>query len=246
LFLTAKLNYDILRRRIAFITWRLDLAGSGSYARGDHPRPVSDPDKAAYDAMAAKQKAHNARQEEAWYRQHPGLAESLVPVWGSGREAVADALEGDVVGATANGLLALTDLTGEGYVLKTLGKGGLKIGGSMAWKQVRKHMGDKGLLEAGQHGHHWLIPQREWGKGVPEIVKNQPWNIKGMKSPEIHARMRGATKGGKPRLNPIERYVEGTPSWWKVQNGVWAGHAAQGVEEGLNPAARDDRPPGRR
>ena len=38
---------------------------------------------------------------------HPGLAESLIPVWVSGREAVADFHEG---GAGINGALAASDL----------------------------------------------------------------------------------------------------------------------------------------
>ena len=80
------------------------LAGSGSYARGDEPRSVPDRDGPAYRAMIAKQRAHNAKQEEEeWYRRHPDLAESLVPVWGSAREAVADVYEGDVAGAVLNG-----------------------------------------------------------------------------------------------------------------------------------------------
>ena len=161
-------------------------------------------------------------------------------MWGSGREAVADAFEGDVAGAVANGVLAVTDLTGEGYVLKTVGKGGLKIAGSNGWKATRKWMGDNGLLEAGQHGHHWLIPRNGWGKGVPDIVKNQPWNIKAMPTEEVHARMRGA-RNGKPKFNAVERYVYGTPAWWKVQNGVTAVHGANAVQEGVNPRARNDR-----
>lgn len=101
----------------------------------------------------------------------------------------------------------------------------------------------KGLLEERQHGHHWLIPRNGWGKNVPDVIKNQPWNIKAMPSEEVHARMRGA-RNGKPQFNAIERYVQGTPTWWKVQNGVWAGHAVGGIEEGLNPAAPNDQPGG--
>lgn len=217
------------------------MAGSGSYARGDQPRSVRDDLKAAEDAAARKQRDYNARQEEAWYRKHPGTAESLIPVWGSGREAVADAFEGDVVGAVANGALAVADLTGEGYVLKTLGKGGLKIAGSNGWKATRKWMGDKELLEAGQHGHHWLAHRNSgWGKAVPDIIKNQPWNIKAMPSAEVHARMRGA-RNGQPKFNAIERYIYGTPAWWKVQNGVTVAHGANGAQEVLNPAARNNR-----
>jgi hypothetical protein len=217
------------------------MAGTGSYARGDQPRSVPDVDGPAYEAAMRKQRANNARQEEEWWRKHPGVAESFVPVWGSAREAVADAAEGDYIGAAANGALAATDLAGGGYVMKSLAKGGLRLGASHAWKDTRRWMGEKGLLEPGQHGHHWLIPQRGWGAKVPDVIKNQPWNIKGMASPQLHTRIRTGTQSGLPRLTPLERYVHGTPSWWKVKNGMTAGHVAVGVEEGLNPAARDDR-----
>lgn len=203
--------------------------------------------------MVQQQKAYNAQQEAAlakrgsksddYWSSHPGTAESLIPVWGSAREAIADYKEGDLVGAAANGALALTDLTGEGYVLKSLGKGGLKVVGSHAWKDTRKWLGPegKGMLAKGQHGHHWLIPQNGWGKSVPDVIKNQPWNIKPMPTPETHARMRGKV-GDKPQFDAVERYVQGTPAWWKVQNGVWGAHAANGAQEGANPAARNDRP----
>lgn len=103
----------------------------------------------------------------------------------------------------------------------------------------------KGLLEQGQHGHHWLIPQNGWGKGIPEAIKNQPWNIKPMASAEVHARMRGATRSGLPEFNAIERYIHGTPTWWKVQNGVTAAHAANGVQEGLNSSQKRSSGPSR-
>lgn len=227
------------------------MAGSGSYARGDQPRSVPDELKGPYDEMTKRQKAHNAKQEVALqaksqtgidWTAHPGTAESLVPVWGSAREAIADYHEGDIVGAVANGALAVTDLSGQGYVLKSLAKGGLKVGGSHTWKKTREWMGHKGkgLLEEGQHGHHWLIPRNGWGKNVPDVIKNQPWNIKGMPNPQTHGRIHGP-RAGLPQFNAVERYKVGTPTWWKVQNGVWAGHAATGAQEGLNPAARNDR-----
>ena len=229
--------------------WENDLAGSGSYARGDRPRSVPDREGPAYAEMVRKQKAYNDRQdallaqgkkEGDFWSSHPGVAESFIPVWGSAREAIADYREGDIVGAVANGALALTDLTGEGYVAKSLGKGGLKIAGSNGWKATRKWMGHegKGLLEKGQHGHHWLIPQNGWGKNVPDAIKNQPWNITPMPSAEVHTRMTGAAKSGLPKFNAVERYVYGTPAWWKVQNGVTAAHAANGVQEGLSSSPR--------
>lgn len=202
------------------------MAGSGSYARGDQPRSVPDPDRRAYDAMVEAQKAYNAKQEQEWWRKHPGVAESVVPVWGSAREAVADAYEGDVAGAALNGALAASDLFLAGAVVKGVGKGAFKVAGSHAWKGrdgVRAWMGEKGHLAPGQHGHHWAIPQNGWGKAVPDAVKNQPWNIKPMKDPAIHMRM-NKSWGGKPPLTLPERLWHGPPAWAKVGSGSAVGH----------------------
>lgn len=163
---------------------------------------------------------------------HPGLAESLIPVWGSGREAVADFHDGDYLGAGINGALAASDLFLAGSVAKGLAKGGVYVArgaakeAPYAWKTVvRPWMGKKGYLEAGQHGHHWAIPQSGWGKNVPEWFKNQPWNIKPMPSPEVHGRITGSYKG-KPQFNALERYWYGTPAWSKVATGAAVGHPA--------------------
>src|ERR1700740_1174844 len=122
-------------------------------------------ERAARDAAEAQERSHSSVG-------HPGFAESLIPVWGSGREAVADFQEGDYAGAALNGALAASDLFVAGSVAKGVAKGGmyaLKASQSAAenpyaWKTVRKWMGDKGFLDSGQHGHHWLIPQNGGGK----------------------------------------------------------------------------------
>ena len=225
---------------------------AGPSGRGAQARAVAEFD-AAYDDMVRRQRAYNARQEAAeakaaaakkgkgYWETHPGLGESMVPVWGSAREAIADYHEGDIIGAVGNGALALTDLTGQGYVVKSLYKGGAKLAGSHTWDATRKWMSRKGNKPEGLHGHHWLIPQNGWGKAVPEALKNQPWNIKVLPG-DTHKRMHTRDlKNGKPKFSATERYVHGTPTWWKVQNGVWAAGAANGAQEGLNPRARDDR-----
>lgn len=200
------------------------MASSGSYARGDQPRSVPDPDKAEYDAMAKRQAAHNAKQEAEWWRQHPGLGESLVPVWGSAREAVADAAEGDVAGAIFNGALAVSDLAPGAFAVKTVAKAGIKgavkSGGSHTWGATRKWMGKNGLLEPGQHGHHGMIPRGGWGKIVPDSIKNQPWNITAMPTPVVHGRIHGPY-AGLPQYGRVERYWRGTPDWAKTAH-IWA------------------------
>jgi hypothetical protein len=150
-----------------------------------------------------------------WWRTHPGFAESLLPVWGSAREAWADHEDGHDTLATINAALAVSDLALGGEVVGGLTKGGFKLAGSNTWNATRKWMGKNSFLDAGQHGHHWLIPQSGWGKDIPDIVKNQPWNIRGMPSPEIHGRIHG-NYGGKPQFNLLQQLHFGMPTWAKT------------------------------
>lgn len=231
-----------------------------SYAGGDQPRSAADPDAAAYAEMVARQRRINARQAAAdeqraaaaraleppgettsegidW-RNHPDFAESLIPVWGSAREAVADLHDDDLVGALGNGVLALSDVFLAGAGGKALLKGAAKISGSRAWgggSGVRAWMKDRGYLGPKREGHHWAIPQRQWGRDVPNWIKNQPWNIKAL-SQETHARLRSG-RNGKPRFNPAQRYWHGTPAWSKVATGAAVGHPAGATKAALE----DDR-----
>ena len=221
------------------------MANSGSFARGDQPRSVPNPDAAAHARAAHAQRADNERQAAeiearrtgarppampagpSWAPEvsHPGAVESLIPIWGSGREALADLHDGDYLGAAGNGAMAISDLAlVKGLVVDGL-KGAAKISGSHAWHSKpwddvpggRAWMGEKGHLKPGQHGHHGIIPQNGWGKAVPDFVKNQPWNIKGLDA-ATHGRIHGryTVDGVKlPRFNPVERVWHGTPIWTK-------------------------------
>lgn len=216
------------------------MAGTGSYARGDQPRSVPDVHGPAYDAMLQKQRALNARQEQAWWKTHPGALESIAPVWGSAREAVADAAEGDVVGATVNGLLAISDLAPGGYIVKAVAKGGAKSlwkkGGSHTWNATRKWMGKNGIAEAGQHVHHGIIPRNGWGKPVPDSIKNQPWNATPMPSPQVHGRVHGPY-GGQPQFPLPQRYWIGAPDWAKRAH-VWVPSGAVTAADSLQERSR--------
>ena len=172
---------------------------------------------------------------------HPGFAESLIPVWGSGREAVADYQEGDYAGAALNGVLAASDLFLAGSLGKGLAKGGLyavkgAIGDDAAkavWKNVRREMGERGMLAKGQPGHHWLIPQNGWGKAVPDVIKNHPLNVNPMPSAEIHGRIHGPYRGA-PQFGFAERYWRGVPPWAKVGTGAALGHPAAAAQAGVD------------
>jgi hypothetical protein len=206
------------------------------------PRSVPDPLAEPYNEMIRQEQASRDRADAAGPNSprgpvgHPGFAESLIPVWGSGREAVADFREGDYAGAALNGALAASDLFLAGSVAKGIAKGGFYVARNAAkkapyaWKtEVRPWMGEQGYLLPRQHGHHWAIPQNGWGKRVPDAIKNQPWNIKPMPSPEVHGRLTGSYKG-KPRFNAVEGYVQGTPTWSKVATGAAVGHPAGAVK----------------
>jgi hypothetical protein len=162
---------------------------------------------------------------------HPGFAESLIPVWGSGREAVADFQDGNIWGGAFNTALAASDLFLAGDVAKAVAKGGFyalkgpigEAAAAQTWKRVSAKMRDEGMLEAGQHGHHWFVPQKGWGKIVPDVIKNHPINIMAMPDTATHMRITGRYKG-LPRFNPFERYWYGTPTWSKVATVDAVGH----------------------
>lgn len=167
---------------------------------------------------------------------HPGFAESLIPVWGSAREALADVEDHDVVGGALNTGLAAADLFLAGDIAKAVGKGGLyAITGAIGrpakeavWKDfVRPKMGDLGMLEEGQHGHHWFFPQK--AKNIPPVIRNHPINIQAMPSAEVHGRLSHRYKG-KPRYGLLGRYWHGTPHWSKVATGSAIGHPVAAVQ----------------
>jgi hypothetical protein len=151
-------------------------------------------------------------------------------VWGSGREALADFQEGDVVGGIANGALALSDFAVAGALAKGIAKGGLKIGGSHTWNATTKWLKKNGFREAGEHGHHSYIPRGGWGEIVPDSIKNQPWNIKALDK-ETHGRIHGPYKG-KPQFNALQRYWYGTSHGSKAAQFSAAGHPAVSIREG--------------
>jgi len=168
---------------------------------------------------------------EAQPNLHPGFAESLIPVWGSGKEAYADFKDHNYGGAILNGLLAGSDLFLGADIAKAFAKGGLyalkgpigEAASKQTWKAVRRRMGKEGMMEFRQEGHHWAIPQGDWGKSVPDVIKNHPLNIKAMPEQAMHRRIHGRWKGA-PKFGQFERYRYGTPTWSKVATFDFFGH----------------------
>jgi hypothetical protein len=174
---------------------------------------------------------------------HPGPIASMVPVLGSAQEAIADAEDHDYLGAAGNAVLAASD----GVLVKAIAggvlKGGLKAAGPYVWRTkpreahgMRKWLGAKGFLEKGEHGHHALIPQNGWGKAVPDFIKNQPWNIKGLDA-VTHGRVHGPYKVDGvqlPRFDFARRAWYGTPDYAKALAARAAG-AVHGATRPMPP-----------
>ena len=165
----------------------------------------------------------------------------MVPIWGSGREALADLHDGKYVGAAVNGALAASDLLLAKAVVEGLLKGGLKLGGNFAWRSapweeqgMRKWLGDQGFLKPGQPGHHWWLEQKS---AAPDWLKNQPPFVKGMADAVEHGRVHGPyTVNGTrlPQFNAAQRAWYGTPDWFKALNLSIPGHAGLATGAALN------------
>lgn len=207
-----------------------------SDARGGAPRTVPDPDAQLHRDAARRQRAYNEAQERQIAQRsapasgpifpnvgHPGVLESMIPVWGAGREALADAHDGEYAQAIGNAVMAATDFVPAKAMGAGLLRGAVKVRGPHVWRTkpweraegAREWMGRIGHLRPGEHGHHWLIPQGGWGKHVPDFIKNQPWNAYG-REPVVHGRIHGryTVDGQKlPRYGSVERVVRGTPPW---------------------------------
>jgi hypothetical protein len=240
------------------------MAGSGSYARGDQPRSVPDPNAALYDEAARRQRAYNdeqaaqqTRADQARRKEqllgdrlfdladdggtpdvgHPGVAESLIPVWGSGREALADLHDKNYVGSLVNEGLAVSDAIPLKAVGGAIAKGGFRLAPAVwrtkPWeaakgiKGARQWMTDIGFARPGQPVHHWAIPQGDWGKKVPGELKNQLWNAKPTEDAVQHGRIHGPyTVNGvrMPEFNDLEKLWYGTPDWFKALQVSIPGH----------------------
>ena len=166
--------------------------------------------------------ASAARSPGIDWRSRPGTVESLIPVWGSTREAVADAHAGNVPGALGNAALAVTDLVPAKAVGGFVLKGATKAGRNAIWKTgsnthgaTRKWLGKTGQIAGGEHAHHWAIPNGGWGKAVPDFIKNQPWNYLPV-SPSQHKRLHGRDLvNDLPEYGWLDKAAIGTPTWAK-------------------------------
>jgi hypothetical protein len=143
----------------------------------------------------------------------PGLGESFIPIWGSGRESISDFQSGRYVWGTVNGALAISDVLLIGTGIKAVCRGVWKTG-SHAWGATRSWYGRTRELAKGTPVHHWVIPQKWMTRdSVLEAVGNQPWNLMPLESRAFHDAVHG---WGPNAFNLSERVLYGSPTWAKV------------------------------
>ncbi|SCY35580.1 RHS repeat-associated core domain-containing protein [Desulfoluna spongiiphila] len=147
-------------------------------------------------------------------RKPPGFWESMVPVWGSARAAISDFQNGRYIWGTINTVLAISDVFLIKSIVTGVGKGAFKVG-SHTWTATSKWLSKSGWRQyKGQHMHHWLFHRNQGlGKYVPDVIKNQPWNLMAMPNAIFHMSIHGK---GKAPFNAAEKIWHGTPRWFKA------------------------------
>lgn len=168
---------------------------------------------------------------------------SLIPIYGSGRDAHRAFGEGRWLAGIGNSALAISDvfLVKSAFVAggKLLLKGGLKVGGAHTWNATKTYWAKNGIkqLSSGSK-HHWLISQKMMER-YPQLkpVGNQFWNIKTFSSHADHIRLaHGQTYGGLKGAGPLGQVWYGTPTWPKAVVGSYGGRAVgYNLPDGSNP-----------
>jgi hypothetical protein len=220
---------------------------SDSFDRGGQPRSVPDHDHEGYERMIKAHKAMSEARESgasSQGRSSPAphdavdqLVAGIVHILNEPRAARREVERGHPIKGAINGVAAAADIELGRSVAGGIDQGALKASGSHAWKATRKWMAKTGRAAKGQHVHHALIPNGGWGKLVPDVIKNQPWNLKAMESPLHHIRIHGRSlRFDLPRFSAIERYWHGTPTWWKAANASVAAHVAEPATHALSDA----------
>lgn len=156
-----------------------------------------------------------------------GFWESMIPVWGSGKQAISDFEAGDWAWGTVNTGIAISDVVVLKSIATAVTKGAFKLTGSHSWSATRAWLRETGRVEyPGQHFHHWLLERNQGlGKYVPDAVKNQPYNLMGLPgtdfatSNEFHVWLHH-------EANPAQRLWYGTPAWAKAAAGSVSGRGA--------------------
>jgi hypothetical protein len=191
-------------------SWSYSPGVQGGLARGSSASLLSGALRIGYDDEARGLVAPTRSGESVGA---PGFAESLIPIWGSGRTAINDLQEGNYGWAAFNAAVAVSDVFLVGVAAKGVAKGAFKLG-SHTWNATRKWYGQTRGLESGTPVHHWLVERGgAVGRHVPDAIKNQPWNLMPMRSQAFHNQVHG---WGPDALNSAGRLWYGTPGWAKA------------------------------
>ena len=142
----------------------------------------------------------------------PGFWESLVPVWGPGRQAVHEFQCGNFLRAAFFAAIAISDLLWLKAMAKGIWLGAWKTGGH-SWRRTSEWYAEtRGVPRGGPYApqiHHWLVPQKYFeGNRWGELIFNQPWNLMEMDwftHSGIHL----------PGLGFGDWLRYGTPAWFK-------------------------------
>lgn len=154
---------------------------------------------------------------------------SFIPIWGAANQAYLDFSAGKNGWGTFNAALAVSDVFLVKSIFTGVSKGGLLAfsKGNASWggrNGYRAFYGKSGFASKGQDVHHWLIPRNEWGRGVPNLIKNQMWNLMPFKSRSLHFRAgHGWNYLGESGMSIGGQLWFGTPLWPKLTLGSYGG-----------------------
>ena len=162
-----------------------------------------------------------------------GKGESIVPIWGSGKQAYYDFSDEKWGWGLYNSALAVSDVfllkSIAAAPVKALANNGFKgvkqlygIGYSNTWSATKARWSKLGINElVGGSKHHWAISQKAMKNHQWLLsVGNQPWNIVKFSSHSKHMRLGeyGSFLG---------KSWYGTPTWFKLSGSSVGGRAIQ-------------------
>ena len=158
--------------------------------------------------------------EESDPIEKPGSGESMIPMYGAGINASYNFQEGNYGWGAFYTAMAISDVFLIKSMAQAFGKGCWKVG-SHSWSATRRWYGKHWNLPKYTEVHHWLIRQGSWfGSKVPEVVKNQPWNLVPIyKTSEYSSRvLHMAVHGSKAtvKLGYAKWFWYGTPQYVKA------------------------------
>lgn len=147
----------------------------------------------------------------------PGLWESMIPIWGSGRAAVDHFQSGNYWRGALYTVLAISDVFLVKSIFTGLAKGAFKIAGSHTWGATRQWMLKKGWAEPGKPLHHWAIQNATGKKYGIEAIANQPWNLLQYSDDAAHITIgHGRNYLNVEAADAFTRFWYGNPNWFKA------------------------------